>query len=89
MDAQETLVKKVLDCANRIAHTSLHLQPDGDISLQAFGFDSLSLFAFILELERTVGMEFDEALLHHEDLSSIRSTAALIAARGQTDAQAG
>jgi acyl carrier protein len=77
---QEELAARVLDCANRIANTSLRLPPDGDLALGAFGFDSLSLFGFLLELERTCGIKFDDALLHQEHLRSVRSAAALIAA---------
>lgn len=51
--------------------------------LEAFEFDSLSFFAFMLELERMCGMKFDEMLLNHEELRSIRSVAALIESRVQ------
>jgi acyl carrier protein len=74
----DELVNKVLLCANRAAGTSLCLPSDGDVPLEAFEFDSLSLFSFLLELERVCGMKFDEALLGDEQLHSIRSTAALI-----------
>jgi acyl carrier protein len=67
-----------LECANRVAGTSLELPHDGDLPLEAFGFDSLSLFAFILELEVECGVDFDEALLQLEDRRSIRSVAAAI-----------
>jgi acyl carrier protein len=79
MVTQEELANRVLDCANQIARTALRLPSDGDLALGAFGFDSLSLFAFILELERTCGIKFDDALLNQEYLRSIRSAAALIA----------
>ena len=52
--------------------------------LEAFGFDSLSLFAFILELERTCGLKFDDTLLNHQQLRSVRSVAALIASRAES-----
>ena len=82
METQEELVNRVFDCANRVAGTDLHMPSDGDIALEAFGFDSLSLFAFILELEGTCGIEFDDILLNQEYLRSVRSVAALIAASG-------
>jgi acyl carrier protein len=83
MATEEELTHRVLDCANRIAQKSLELPPDGDLPLGAFGFDSLSLFGFILELEQNCGIRFDDALLHLEHLASIRSTAALIASQGK------
>jgi acyl carrier protein len=79
METQTELAECVLGCANRIANKSLTLPPDGDLPLGAFNFDSLSLFAYILELERTCGITFDSILLNQERLDSIRSTAALIA----------
>ena len=76
--SHDILLGQVLDCANRAAGTSLSLPSDGDVPLEAFAFDSLSLFGFLLELERVCGMKFDDALLANEQLRSIRSTAALI-----------
>ena len=78
MKTHEDLLSTVLDCANRVAGTSLQMPSDGDIPLEAFEFDSLSLLAFILELERACGIAFDDALLDYERLRSIRSTTALI-----------
>ena len=78
MKTEGELLSTVLDCANRIAGTSLRMPMDGDIPLEAFEFDSLSLLAFILELERACGIAFDDGLLDYERLHSIRSTAALI-----------
>jgi len=78
MDVSEDLLKRVLQCANQAAGTSLTLPPDGDLPLEAFQFDSLSLFAFLLELERKCGMKFDESIFNHEQFQSIRSAAALI-----------
>jgi len=78
----EELLDQVLQCANRAAGTSLALPPGGDLPLEEFRFDSLSLFAFLLELERKCGMKFDETLLNHERLRSIRSAVALIERRG-------
>lgn len=80
-ETRDQLVNRVLECANRAAGTSFSLPPGGDFPLEAFHFDSLSLFAFILELERTCGIKFDETLLNHEQVRSIRSTAALIESR--------
>jgi hypothetical protein len=82
MATQAELAECVLDCANRITNKSLKLPPDGDLPLEAFRFDSLSLFAYILELERTCGIKFDNILLAQEQLGSIRSTAALLAQTG-------
>lgn len=79
IEQQESLVDQVLACANGVAGMSLTMPPDGDVLLEAFEFDSLSLFAFILELERATGVQFDEVFLHHERLHSVRSTAAVIA----------
>jgi acyl carrier protein len=83
MNSKDKMVGRVLECANRLAGTSLSLPLDGDVPLEAFEFDSLSLFAFILELERTCGMKFDQTLLNYEKLRSIRSVAALIESRVQ------
>lgn len=79
IETQEALVGRVLACANEVAGMALTMPPDGDVLLEAFEFDSLSLFAFILELERATGVQFDEVFLHHEHLHSVRSTAAVIA----------
>jgi hypothetical protein len=57
------------------------LPPDGDLPLEAFCFDSLSLFAFLLELERKCGMKFDETLLANERLQGIRAAAEIIELR--------
>jgi acyl carrier protein len=83
MTSQAELAQHVLDCANRITKKTLHLPPDGDLPLDAFGFDSLSFFGYLLELERTCGVGFDSILLHQEQLGTIRSTAALIAAAAE------
>jgi acyl carrier protein len=69
---------RVLDSANRVAGTNLSLPPDGDLPLEAFGFDSLTFFAFVLDLERSCGIKFDDTLLNHERLRSIRLAAALM-----------
>jgi hypothetical protein len=82
MKTEHELTLDVLACANRIARTSLSMPPGEDLPMEAFNFDSLSLFAFILELEQTCGIEFDDALLNHERLRSIRSAVALIASCG-------
>jgi hypothetical protein len=39
------------------------------------------LFAFMVEVENTCGIDFDEVLQNPEHLRTIRSTAAFIAAR--------
>jgi acyl carrier protein len=74
----DNLTARVLDSANRVAGTNLSLPPDGDLPLEAFGFDSLTFFAFVLDLERSCGIKFDDTLLNHERLRSICSAAALI-----------
>jgi acyl carrier protein len=74
----DNLTALVLDSANRVAGTNLSLPPDGDLPVEAFGFDSLSFFAFILDLERSCGIKFDDTLLNQEHLHSIRSAAALM-----------
>ena len=88
MKTEQELVNDVLSCANRVAGTSMCIPPEEDITLEAFHFDSLGLFAFILELEQTCGIEFDDAFINHERLRSIRSVAALVASRFDPD-QAG
>lgn len=85
-EGSEDLVNRVLQCANRAAGTSLSLPPGGDLPLSAFELDSLSLFAFLLELERKCGMKFDERILTHDQFRSIRSAAALIQNGGLGDA---
>ena len=42
MDLSEDLLKRVLQCANQAAGTSLTLPPGADLPLEAFQFDSLS-----------------------------------------------
>jgi hypothetical protein len=84
MGTGDELVDRVLDCANRVSGNALALPSDGDLPLAAFGFDSLSAFAFILELESTCGLEFDEALLDPEGQLGIRSVAAMIASRSRS-----
>jgi acyl carrier protein len=83
-DPADELLSRVLQCANRAAGTALSLPPDGDLPLDAFAFDSLSLFVFLLELERSCGMKFDETLLAHDQLRSIRSAATLIESRASS-----
>ena len=48
MKTEQELVNDVLSCANRVAGTSMCIPPEEDITLEAFHFDSLGLFAFIL-----------------------------------------
>jgi Phosphopantetheine attachment site len=78
MEPSDAAIDQVLECANRVAGTALSLPPSGDLPLQAFGFDSLSTFAFILELESLFGLVFDESLLDLKKLYSIRSVAAAV-----------
>jgi len=80
-EMHDDLANRITACANRVAGTSLVLPPDGDLPLEAFRFDSLSLFAFLLELERECGVKFDEMVVDHEQLRSIRLTAAMIKSR--------
>src|SRR5262249_2709183 len=79
MKTDKELIDKVLCCANKVAGTSLSLPPDGDLAIETFHFDSLSLFAFILELEETCGIKFDDVFINYERLRSIRAAAALVA----------
>ena len=81
MATPDETVHRALECANRVAGTALSLPPGGDVPLEEFRFDSLSTFAFILELESTCGIAFDEALLELGRARTIRSLAALIASR--------
>jgi len=78
MELCDALVDRVLDCANRTAGTTFSLPPGDDLSLSEFDFDSLSAFAFIIELESQFGLAFDEGNLDIEELHSIRSVAALV-----------
>ena len=79
------LVTRVLACANKAAGTSLTLGPDRDIPLQAFHLDSLSFFAFMVEVEKTCKIDFDEVLQNPDRLLTIRSTAEFIASRHTTE----
>jgi len=83
MEPFNVLVDRVLECANRVAGTMFWLPPGGDLPLKEFGFDSLSAFAFVLELESQFGLAFDESNLDIEELHSIRSVAAVVL-RSQT-----
>lgn len=83
MEPCDVLVDQVLECANRVAGTALSLPPGDDLPLKAFGFDSLSAFAFVLELESLFGLVFDESNLDLEELHSIRSVTAVVL-RSQT-----
>ena len=83
MEPWDVLVDRVLECANRVAGTALSLPPGDDLPLKEFGFDSLSAFAFVLELETRFGLVFDESNLDLEELHSIRSVAAVVL-RSQT-----
>ena len=86
-NSDEDLLNRVLQCANQAAGTSLSLPPDGDLPFETFQMDSMSLFVFLLELERNCGMKFDETLLNHQQFRSIRSAAALIQSRSLADPQ--
>ena len=88
MGGRDQLTDRVLECANRVAGTRLSMPVDGDLTLEAFGFDSLSAFAFVIELEETCGLVFDETLLEAGQSHSIRSLAALIA-EGSRDSSLG
>jgi acyl carrier protein len=76
---------RVLECANKAAGTNLALGADGDLSLEAFRFDSLSLFAFMVEVENACGIAFDDVLVNQDHLRTIRTTAAFIAANRQAN----
>jgi acyl carrier protein len=78
------LTQQVLACANRVAGTRLSLASDEDIPLEAFHLDSLTLFAFIVELEKESGIDFDDAVQNYERLRTVRSTAEFIAQRVRT-----
>jgi acyl carrier protein len=73
-------ITRVLECANKAAGTNLTLNSEGDLPLEAFRFDSLSLFAFMVEVENTCGIAFDDVLVNQAHLRTIRTTAAYIAA---------
>jgi acyl carrier protein len=78
MGNDDAAARKIVDCANKVLGTSLSLAPGGDIPLKAFDFDSLSLFAFLLEINAAFGIDFDDLLAHEEQMVSVRSVAALI-----------
>ena len=86
-DSHDELLNRVLQCANQAAGTSLSLPPDGDLPFEAFQLDSMTLFVFLLELERKCGMKFDETLLNHQQFRSIRSAAALIQSGGLVESK--
>jgi Phosphopantetheine attachment site len=87
MAVPDDLLNRVLECANRAAGKSFSLPPGGDLPLEAFEFDSLSLFAFLLELERKCGMKFDETIINLDGFRTIRSAAALVQDGGLAGAQ--
>ena len=78
MDTSE-LRAQILRCANKAAGTALTLGSDGDLPLAAFQLDSLGLFAFMVEVEQTCGISFDDVLLNPEHLETIGTTAEFIA----------
>jgi len=78
---QAEVTERLLACANSIARTNFSMGPGEDIPLEAFQLDSLSLFAFLVEVEKSFGIDFDEALLNIENLPTIRTTAAFIASK--------
>jgi acyl carrier protein len=78
---EEAVTQRVLACVNSIARTNFSLGPGEDISLEAFQLDSLSLFAFLVEVEKSFGIDFDEALLNIDNLPTIRTTAAFIVSK--------
>ena len=84
MQPPDELIEQVLDCANRTARKAFAMTAGSDVPLQDFEFDSLTLFAFILELERTCGIQFDEILVHYEETGTIRSLAALVVRSRET-----
>lgn len=75
------VTQRVLDSANKVAGTAFTLAQGEDIALEAFHFDSLTLVAFMMELETACAIEFDETLTHQEHLRTIRSTAEFIESR--------
>ena len=77
----DELTTRVLACANKVAGKSLAMPEGEDLSLEAFQFDSLSIFAFMVELENEFGVSIDEALMNDEELRTVRSTAAFVASQ--------
>ena len=75
----DELTELVLKCANKVSGKSLPMTDCEDLTLQQFQFDSLSTFAFMIELENEFGVTLDETLFGGDEMKSIRSTAALIA----------
>jgi acyl carrier protein len=75
----DELTPRVLKCANKVSGKSLTMPDGDDLALESFGFDSLSTFAFMIELENEFGVSLDETLFGGEDLRTVRSAAALIA----------
>ena len=74
----EEIVVRVLDAANKAAGTSLSIRVGGDIPIDDFHLDSLSLFAFMVELESSCAISLDDALESYDQLQSVRSTARAI-----------
>lgn len=85
---ESELASRVLECANRVARTTVTMSPEEDIPFTAFQLDSLSFFAFLLEVEKACAFNFDDALDNQEQLRSVRSTAAFIAACQSRSAKA-
>ena len=77
MDVEEIAVK-VLEAANKAAGTSLSIGAGADIPIDDFRLDSLSLFAFMAELESSCAIRLDDAIGNYDQLRSVRSTARAI-----------
>ena len=81
VQVDETLAQEVLARANEHSGATLTLAPGEDLPLTRFGFNSFSTLSFIVDLEHTFRIEVDEAALTDGSLESIRSVAAMVAAR--------
>jgi len=77
----EALMSRVLACANKVSGKMLVLPEGSDLPLEAFQFDSLSIFAFMVELENEFGVSIDEALMNDTELRTLQSTASFVASR--------
>ena len=75
----EELKSRVLRCANKVSGKSLSIPDHQDLPLEAFHFDSLSTFAFMIELENEFGVSLDETLFAGEEMKTVGSTASMIA----------
>ena len=82
MAVSNDLATGVLAVLNRCAGTKLTLPPEGDIPLSRFGLTSFSTLSFIVDLERTFGIEVEEPALSDGSLDSLQHIVQYVTVRG-------